>query len=184
MPNRTQLFNNPVMLFDERGRESLGPLATDRTHVVKTIVAFEAPFGTQLSLWTGIASGNPLLRYAFAVPPNSYAVHYRGRDRDGRLPAMPNAEFYVVHEFKLPGRVRVRLDLSVFNVLNLHTVLDRGRSVNQPGSALVLDQGTFLGGYDAERLMTEQRVLRDPRFMMDSAFASPRSAQVGLHVRF
>jgi hypothetical protein len=183
-PNRTQLFNNPVMLFDERGEESLGPLATDRTHVVKTIVAFEAPFGTQLSLWTGVASGNPLLRYAFAVPPNSYPIHYRGRDRDGRLPAMPNAEFYLLHEFKLPGRTRIRLDLSVFNVLNLKTVLDRGRGVNQAGSAIVLDQSRFLAGYDIEQLMTEQRILRDPRFNMNSVFASPRSAQLGLHVRF
>ena len=183
-PNRTQNFNHPIMMFDERGQALDGPLATDRAHVLKTIGTYETPFGTQVSLWTGIASGSPVLRFAYVLPPYNYAVNYLGRGTDGHLPVMPNAELYVVHGFKLGRGTELRVDLSVFNVFNLKTVLDRGRNVNQLGSAVVVDQATFFNGYDMERLMTEQRILRDPRFLMDSAFTSPRSAQIGVHLRF
>jgi hypothetical protein len=183
-PNHTRLFDNPVMLFDERGRETLGRLATDRPHTVKAIATCDFAFGTTVSLWTGLASGNPLTRLGYFLPPNIYPVHYLGRGSDGRLPSQPTADLYARHDIRLGQGMTMALDVTVFNLFDFKTVTDRGRGVNQIGSGITLNESHFLNGWDTEQLMAEQRTLRDPRFLMDSAYQSPREVRLGVRLRF
>ena len=93
---------------------------------------------------------------------------------------MPNAELYVLHDFALGGGTHLRVDLSVFNVFNLKTVLDRGRNVNQLGSGLVVDQATFFNGYDTYIQDAKGAIYKLSPFALASA--GVQSAEVFQHI--
>jgi hypothetical protein len=50
--------------------------------------------------------------------------------------------------------------------------------------AIAIDESKFYGGVDTQALIADQRLVRDPRFMMDSEFQAPRTIRLGLKFGF
>lgn len=183
-PNTTRAFDYPVMSFDSSGREALGPLATDRPHHLLTMATYSLPFGTHIGLWAGVSSGSPVTRWVNVIPPNNYPLFYQGRGSDGRLPRYPFSEFYVRHTVRLRGRTALEVDAGVLNLFDFKNAIFRYPIETQVGAGIVLDEAAFYRGLDIPALMAQQRIAKDPRFLMDGSFQTPRTVRLGVNLRF
>ena len=181
-PNVGLNFDYPLRSFDERGTPVDGVLATDRTHQTKAQVLFDWPVGTSVGArWFG-ASGIPRTREAAFLP--GIPVMYKGRNSEGRLPFLSQLDVYVQHQIRFGGRLRLTLSANVINLL------DQGAATNYhptelfSGQAIAVDETVFFDGIDTQALIAEQRLVRDARFLMDSAYQPPRSIRLAINLGF
>ena len=184
-PNVGRNFDYPLMSFDERGQPVYGVLATDRTHQVKANLLFDFRFGTSVGAAFFGASGLPRTRMATFIPGNNFAVMYQGRNSDGRLPFLSQLDLYLQHQLGLGKRIRLTLSANVINAFN------QGAATNYypwelfGGQAVDVDEAQFYAtGVDTQALIAEQGLVRDARFLMDSAYQTPRSIRLGVKVGF
>ena len=182
-PNAGLDFDYPLRSFDERGVPLDGVLATDRTHQTKVHVLVDWPIGTSIGArWFG-ASGIPRTRQAGFFP--GIPVMYKGRNSDGRLPFFSQFDVYLQHQIRLAGRFRLTLSANVINLLNQDTATNYYANELFLGQNIALDEvGFFNGGIDTQAAIAQQRLDRDARFMLDSAYQSPRTMRLGLKVGF
>jgi hypothetical protein len=182
-PNVGRSYDYPLISFNENGQANLGPLPTDRPHQFKTQLVYDFPFGLSTGLVGFVASGTPISRIATFLPPNNFPVQYLGRGSDGRTDTLSQVDLNLVQEFKLGGAKRLQV---MANVLNL---LDQQASVNKSSAELEadgvsIDENVFYRGIDTQALIASQHLVRDPRFLKDSAFQSPREIRLGVRLVF
>jgi hypothetical protein len=171
-------------MFDERGREVLGVLGTDRPHLVKMNVLLSAAFGTSVGLsWFG-ASGTPRTRQAAFIPGVGVPVMYKGRKSDGRLPFLSQLDLYLQHELRLPHHLRLTMSMNAINLLNQDTATNYYPNELFEGQAIVIDEAAFFAGFDTQALIADQRLVRDPRFLIDSGYQSPRNLRLEIRLGF
>ena len=178
-PNVGGVFDAPIGSFDERGQPVYGVLATDRPHQVKVQGLYIWPFGTSVGgAWYG-ATGIPRTReaaYNLGIP-----VMYRGRKSDGRLPFLSRLDLHVRHDLRLRSRFRLGFSANVTNVFNQGTATNYFPQELFPGQFVTVDeQAFFFQGADTQRLIEEQQLARDARFLLDSGFLAPRSIRLGV----
>lgn len=184
-PNIGRVFDHPLMMFDEKGRPVLGPLATDRPHQFKTQVIYQYAFGTSIGLNAYIASGLPVTREIAIIPPNFYPVQYKGRGSDGRTPLYSQTDLLVSHEFKLAGRRALQLNFNILNLFNQETAISRFSTEQKAGEGVIVTEAAIHGGnVDLAALRTAQRIGTDPRFLQDNAFQAPIQARFGVKFIF
>lgn len=179
-PNLNLHFDHPYIQFDETGRPSYGKLATDRPHQLKLQAVYDFPIGTSVGLhWFGL-SGIPRTRQVdFFTNIGTAPVQYLGRESDGRMGFVHRTDLYLQHELRFGER---RLALSV-NVLNL---FDQDDPTDYYSRELFFGQGVFIAGddfyrgFDTQRLIEEQGLFRDPRFLRDIQYRPPREIRLGL----
>lgn len=182
-PNVGVVFDDPIGSFDERGQPVYGVLATDRPHQVKVQGLYSWPFGTSVGgAWYG-ASGIPRTRqaaYDFDIP-----VMYRGRTSDGRLPFLSRLDLHVRHDVRLGSRYRLGVSANVMNVFNQGTPTNYSAQELFPGQSIAVDeQAFFFQGVNTQQLIQEQRLARDPRFLLDAGYQTPRSVRLGVSLSF
>ncbi len=183
-PNAGRMFDVPMTMFDERGEAVYGVLATDRPHQVKANALVDFPIGTSLGVrWFGL-SGVPRSREAAFIPGVAAPVMYLGRNSDGRLPFLSQLDLHIQHQWRPGGRTRLMLSVNAINVLNQGTAINYFPTELFQGQAIAIDESTFYGGVDTQALIADQRLVRDPRFMMDSEFQAPRTIRLGLKFGF
>jgi hypothetical protein len=183
-PNTGRSFDYPMMAFDETGKPVDGVLATDRPHQLKINALVDLRYGASIGArWFG-ASGSPRTRQASFLPIEEIPVMYHGRNSDGRLPPLTQLDVYVQQQIPLRGRTRLTISLNAINVLDQAASTNYFPSELFVGQAVSVDETLFYQGVDTQALINQQGLVRDPRFLMDSGFQSPRSLRLGAKLSF
>jgi carboxypeptidase family protein len=185
-PNTGFNYDYPMMPFDEHGLPVYGVLATDRPHQLKANAVVHLSFGTSLGVQAFAASGVPRTRVAQFVPSEGGVdLMYRGRNSDGRLPWVRQLDLYVQHQIHAGARWRLSVNADISNVFNGSTPSTYHARELFQGQAIEVDEPEFYArGVDTERLIAEQELVRDARFLMDSGYQAPRSLRVGVKIGF
>jgi hypothetical protein len=182
-PNVGRLFDFPLMMFNQNGQPSYGPLPTDRPHQVKLQAIYQFKFGTTFGLNQYLQSGIPVTREMAVLPPNNYPVQYLGRGSDGRTDPFLQTDIYVQHEIKLGGRA-VQFNATVLNLFNTRNSNNVFSTV-QTTDGITFDQAQFYtSGFNFDQLATAQGIALDPRFKQASGFQAPIQARFGVKLTF
>jgi hypothetical protein len=183
-PNVGRLFDYPVMSFGENGQPVLGVLATDRTHQFKTQFIYQFPFGTGVGVNQYVASGIPITREAAFIGGNAFPVPYLGRNSDGRTPVFSQTNLLLTHELRLGRGNRLQLTMDVQNLFDQDAASNRFPTELAAGQAIDVSEEEFYNGVNTQQLIQDQHLVRDARFLMNSAFQEPRSIRFGVKFLF
>ncbi len=184
-PNVGRMFDYPAMMFDGRGQPIDGPLPTDRPHQFKAQGIYRLAFGTSVGLNQYISSGVPVSREIGIYPPNNLPVQYRGRLSDGRTDVFSQTDLYVQHQFQLAGTRALEVSFNVSNLFNQDASIGKWQTYQLSDGINLPDEDRFYAGQlDFDQLISQQRVVQDPRFLQDSFFQAPISARVGVKFLF
>jgi len=159
-------------------------LATDRPHQLKANLVLDTGHGASVGARGFGASGTPRTREAAFISLDQVPVMYRGRSSDGRLPFVTQLDVYVQQQIALGERARITVSLNAINVLNQKTATNYFPTELFPGQAISVDESAFYRGVDTQALISDQRLVRDARFLMDSGFQPPRTLRLGAKVSF
>ena len=181
-PNVEASFDSLYSLFDASGRAAVGPLATDRPHVVKLQGACDLPWGTTVGANLFVGSGTPVQRYLFG-PLYYDVVFYNGRLSDGRTPSLAVLDLLLQHSFHLPRHQVVQIEVTALNLLDraAATGFDMSRFRRAFGFRVPADA---FSGWDPEAVAADNGLLHRPTFGMANAFQQPRQVRVALRFRF
>jgi hypothetical protein len=179
-PNVTRLFDGLVMAFDENGEPVYGPLNTDRPHQFKLLGTYQFPTRTTLSGVFRAASGIPITRQANMV--SSLPVFYLGRESDGRTPWLTVFDLNLQQDVPLGNRLRGQVSLNVLNLFDQKTVTDVFRVATRQNLPIELEQ--FFAGFNTEARIDELNITRDPRFLQDHYWQTPREVRIGFKLIF
>ena len=184
-PNVGRLFDYPLMAFDQWGNPSYGPLPTDRTHQLKAQFIYDFKFGLSAGLnWWG-STGIPRTREVAWNPSSGYTLQYEGRNSDGRLPFLNQVDLYLQQQVRLGGSKSLVFSANVSNLFNQDTAVNYFQTLNASGQVVDVPETTILyEGADFNKLIAEQEMPTDPRFMKDSAYQSSRSIRLGVKFYF
>ncbi len=183
-PNVGRLFDYPAMMFNENGQPEFGRLATDRPHQFKAQAIYQFNFGTAVGVNQYVASGVPVSREIGIFPPSNLPVNYHGRLSDGRTDVYSQTDLFLQHELRLGGDRRIQLQMNVINLFNQKAAVSKF-STYQKTSGIDIDEAAFYRGeLDFDRLIEEQGVLVDPRFLKDNAFQVPILVRFGVKFLF
>jgi hypothetical protein len=183
-PNVGRLWDYPLMMFQDGGRASLGPLATDRPHQFKTQFIYQFNFGTSVGANQYVASGLPVSREIGIYPPNNLPVNYLGRGSDGRTPVFSQTDLLVQHEFRLVGDRRLQVSLNVLNLFNQDTVTSKYSTYHYVSGVRPDEAAFYAGTQTLAQLIQSQGVRQDPRFLQANGFQAPIQARVGVKFIF
>ena len=179
LPNLGRDYDYPLIMFNEGGQPNYGRLATDRPHQVKGSFLYLMTFGLTASVFQYIASGLPVTRVAIVLPESEYPMQDLGRMSDGRTPMLSQTDVYVQQDIARARGSRLSVSVSVANLFNQDTVLSKFSLETEPGAGLSIDEGKlYAEGLDFQQLFADQKVLRDPRFLMPNTFQAPRTARL------
>jgi outer membrane receptor protein involved in Fe transport len=183
-PNVGRLFDYPILMFDQTGNATFGPLPTDRTHQVKGQFIYEMPFGLSAGLNAYVASGVPVTREAGFIAA-SLPVQYLGRGSDGRTPTMSSFDLNLTQNIKVGGDRSLQLMLNVLNILDSQTATSRfpKETADSAGVSVQISEDDFFRGFDGRALVAAAGA-RDPRFLQDAQYQDPRQIRLGLRFIF
>jgi len=106
-------------------------------------------------------------------------MQYLGRLSDGRTPVLSQTDLYVQQSVRLGGASRLAFGISVSNLFNRGTVISRFAGETEQAAGLAISEADlYAGRLDFQRLLAEQNVLRDPRFLMANGYQAPRTARL------
>jgi len=188
-PNIGRQFDYPIEQFDGRGQPLYGVLPTDHTHQVKGQFLYQLPFGTSFGVNQYVASGVPISRAIQVITGHNYPLYYLGRDSDGRTPVYSRTDFYVQHDFRLPGGKRFQINANVLNLFDQRVAVNRFNNMRRTGAGLAINETAFYAGQvNVQSLIDTQAasgaLSLDPRFLKDSAFEDPIQARFGIKFLF
>jgi hypothetical protein len=184
-PNVGRLFDYPIMMFDQTGQATFGPLPTDRPHQFKTAAIYEFGFGLTAGANIYLASGVPITREAAFIPPNNFPVMYLGRGSDGRTPMLSTVDLNLVQEIKLGGDKRLQIMANILNLLDSDTDTSAfpTETAGAQGVGVSITEEQFFRGFNGEQLVAAAGP-RDPRFLQASQFQPPREVRLGVRFIF
>jgi hypothetical protein len=180
-PNVGRVYDNAFVMFDEKARPVLGPLATDRPHQFKGLVIYDTPFRLSAGVFQFVGSGVPVTREVAVVPAGYFPVMYRGRLSDGRTPTLSQTDIYVQQELQVWRGTRLAVGLSVTNLFDQAAVMSAFPGETEQGYAIDVSEDDFFAGrFDVTQSMAAQGISTDARFLMPYAYQAPRTARVML----
>ena len=104
------------MMYDAHGNQVLGRLNTDRPHYFKLQPTYDFKWGTSVGATWYIRSG---ALYSKSLSYQGYApTFFEGRGSLGRTPVEQALDVLVQHDIKLPGHMRLNVNLNVANLLD------------------------------------------------------------------
>jgi hypothetical protein len=183
-PNVGRLYDYPAMMFDESGQPVFGPLPTDRPHQFKVQGIYTLPFGTSLGGFFQVQSGVPVSREIGIFPPNNLPVQYLGRGSDGRTDIFSQTDLYIQHEFKVGGDRALQLSLNVINLFDQSAAIGKWQTYQLSNGINIDEHAFYEGQLDFDRLIQQQNVIQDPRFLMETWYQFPISARFGMKFLF
>jgi hypothetical protein len=140
---------------------------------------------TTLSPNIYLYSGTPLTTEVQVIDSGGW-VYINGHGDMGRTPFFYQADLNLMHDFmpfKSHEGMKVRVEFSVFNLLNTSTVTDRYNlySHGVDGAIQVASiSDIFTKGINGQALMAAQGIRVDPRYGLANAFQARRQARVQL----
>ncbi|HXG57773.1 MAG TPA: TonB-dependent receptor [Thermoanaerobaculia bacterium] len=173
-PNVNRYFDNLFSSFDAKGKPVYGRLATDRPHVFKAQLTYAFPWGTGVGLNQYIGSGTPITTEVLyeGVPFYPY-----GRGDLGRTPTLKQTDLQFLHDFRFGGRYGVQLGLTVLNVFDEDTAINRVGSLSSTNVTGVSHQ-QFFQGFDPIAKIPNFAAVKNPLYNQDSEFQAPRQVRV------
>jgi outer membrane receptor protein involved in Fe transport len=182
-PNVGRLFDAPIIMFDQTGHATFGPLPTDRPHQVKMQFIYELPFGLSAGINGFVASGSPITREAAFVAGHNYPVQYLGRGSDGRTPWLSTFDVNLMYGIKMGGNKRLEFMANALNVLNSKTSTSRYPTETAQGTTVDITEDQFFRGFDGTALVNAAGP-KDPRFLQDAQYQDPRQIRLGVRFAF
>jgi hypothetical protein len=184
-PNVGRLFDYPIIMFDQTGNATFGPLPTDRPHQFKAQAIYQFNFGLTAGVNAYVSSGVPVTREAAFIPPNNFPVQYLGRGSDGRTPTLSTIDLNLTQDIKVGGNKRVQLMANVLNLLDSQTATSRfpTETAAAQGVGVAITEEQFFHGFNGEALVAAAGP-RDPRFLQDSQWQPPREIRLGVRFIF
>jgi len=193
-PNVGRGYDYPIMMFTGNGQPSYGVLGTDRPHQFKAQFIYQLPTNTTIGLLQYVQSGVPVSREAAVLPTSNYPVQYLGRGSDGRTPMFSQTDFYVQHDFRLPGGKAFQVNANVQNLFNQRTAVSKFSTQLRSGNGLNFSESAFYAGQvDFQQLIAANTAAaaaagsasyQDPRFLMANDFQAPLIARFGVKFLF
>ncbi len=192
-PNNSRYFDEPWIYGDSHGKIAMGRLPTDRPHSLKFFGGYtlKSKLGsTTFSPNIMAYSGSPLSSDVQLVDTQAW-MYFNGRGDMGRTPFFYQFDANVMHEFapfKNHESMKVRLEASVFNMLNSSIVTDRFNLYSHQidGVVQVPDgiASIFSKGVDVKALMATQGIRVDPEYGKADIFQGPRNMRFQLSFFF
>jgi hypothetical protein len=179
-PYSTVYFDSLLMSFDQNGHPVFGRLATDRPQNFKTQVVWNAPFGTTVAVNQYVSSGTPITPAAqIGLDP----VMYLGRGAEGRTPVYSQTDLSLQHTLRMAHGQAVRLSVNVLNLFDQAAATFFWSTLTYPGQAVpIANYEQFFAGVNIPQLVTANKVITDPRFLLPAAYQPMR--QIWLAVRY
>ena len=180
-PNVTRLFDGLVMAYAPGGEAMYGHLNTERPHQLKFSGTYIMPTRTTVSAVFRAASGIPITRQVNMQ--SSLPVFYEGRGSDGRTPWLTVTDLSLIQDVKLSGRLTGQFVLNVLNLFDQSQTTDVAR-VETRANLPIGSLENFFAGFDTQRQIATNNILRDPRFLQDSVWQAPREVRIGFKLMF
>jgi Carboxypeptidase regulatory-like domain len=139
-PNISSLFDFTNGVIGMLGQQyQLGPLNTDRRHVVNAYLSyvFSSTFLKNLELGTGVSfqSGTPVSKLAdHPAYGNAGEVPIGGRGSEGRTPMSGTVNVHLDRPFKMTEKSTLHLTADLFNLTNSKPVLLLNQNFQNTGS--------------------------------------------------
>ena len=174
-PNVEQSFDTLHMAYDLRGNLVMGRLGSDRPHIFKLFGMYDFSWGTMIS--TGILwqSGRPL---SLQMSQHQHLFFPEGRGSMGRTPPWFQVGLTVQQNFRLPGDMRVNLQVNIINLFDTDTVDDVDTSPYRDYFR-VSDELYFSGSWDPA-----VTAAGDTEWRYDDKYGKPRSWMERRTIRF
>ena len=168
----------------QQGKPAYGRLATDRPNAFKFFGSYQlkAKLGhTTFSPNVALYSGTPLTTEVNVI--SSTPMMPYGRGDLGRSPWFHNFDFNVLHDFipfKNNESMKIRFELSIFNLFNNATVTDLYKTMGHGSDGYLQfdDYATLFKGFDTKALMKAQGMRTDPQYGRPSSLQGPRSLRM------
>lgn len=183
-PNVGRAFDYPLMMFQDGGTASYGPLATDRPHQFKAQFIYQMDFGTSIGVNQYVASGVPVTREIGIYPGSNLPVQYLGRGSDGRTPMFSQTDLVVQHSFKMNGGRSIQASFNVLNLFNQDTTTGKFSTYQQGNASVTPNEALFYTGRQTLASLIQSQAVKDPRFLMDNSFQAPITARFGIKFLF
>ena len=152
--NATRGWDLDEFLFDSKGNQVYGNLATDRPHVVKLYGSYNFKFGTEVGSFFYGGSGTPVSSQL--QTQNGSGVFAYGRGDLGRTPVFTQTDLVVAHEIKLKEKQRLRIEFNMQNLFNQQTarhIYDSINRANRNSAAVDLSKTDLTKGYNVDTLL-------------------------------
>jgi len=132
-----------------------------------------------VSAFQFVGSGLPVTREVAVLPPSYYPMQYLGRMSEGRTPALSQTDLYFQQDIAMVRGTRLSAGIGVSNLFNRGVVVSTFVVESEVGSGLTFNEADlYAGRLDFQQLFAQQKVLRDPRFLMANGYQPPRSARI------
>jgi hypothetical protein len=132
-----------------------------------------------ISAFEYVGSGLPVSREVAVLPPSYYPMQYLGRMSDDRTPVLSRTDIYLQQDIAVARGTRLSAGIGVSNLFNQDTVVSKFVVESETGAGLTFNEADlYAGRLDFEQLLVQQRILRDPRFLMANGYQPPRSARI------
>jgi outer membrane receptor protein involved in Fe transport len=189
-PNVSRYYDAIFLSFDQKGRETLGRLNTDRPVQFKLQGTYTLPWRTHVGLNFFASSG---LLQSSTVTYQGVPVYFNGRGDLGRTPMLSQTDLLLAHDFRIYGSTRFSLQANVENLFDQDTVTSLFAGSYRdplliPGFGdRVADAFFQPGGFDtvaiqAARLPASGRP--DPRYKQPNGFQGARAIRVMAKILF
>jgi hypothetical protein len=189
-PNVNRYFDLPWMAYDRNGKPSYGLLPTDRPHTFKFFGSYDLKSKLGVSRFSPVLQAYSGTVLSTEVEIDGVPIYYSYKRGDlGRTPIFTQMDFLYSHDF--PGfkeSQKFRFEFNVTNLFNSGTPLNKFNTLpnlNDSAAGITFDDtAQIFKGYDPRKLMQEQGIGVDPRFMWDNSYQAPRDIRLGIHFIF
>ncbi|HRD01844.1 MAG TPA: carboxypeptidase regulatory-like domain-containing protein [Candidatus Saccharicenans sp.] len=176
-PNTERYFDLWYLSFDSKMNPIDGPMPGDRTHYLKLYGSYIFPFGLTLGAVVNAMSGVPTST-EWALDVQGYLPY--NRNDLGRSPFLWYINFYTAFDFKLGGKTKAQINLSIDNMFNTDTAQRIYQIYNQ-GAVAVPDTVIVTGNWD---IHDYAGLVLNPQYKKQTDFYRPISAIVGFKLIF
>jgi hypothetical protein len=189
-PNVSRYYDSLFLSFDQKGRETLGRLNTDRPVQFKAQGSYTMPWGTTVGLNFFAMTG---LLQSSTVSFQAVPIYFNGRGDLGRMPMLNQTDLLLSHDVKIHGRTSISLMLNVSNLFDQDTATRLAFAAyrdalvipgftNRPADAFFQPGGFDTLAIQAARLPASGRP--SPTYNQPDQFQGARSIRVMAGVKF
>jgi hypothetical protein len=180
-PNVGRLYDYPLIMFQQNGTPSYGPLPTDRPNQVKLQFLYQLKWGTTIGANQYFQSGIPITGEIGVLPPNNFPMQWRARGSDGRTDAFVQTDLYVTHNVRFGPRT-FQVNFNVLNLFNQENVINKFSTYQSVNGVNFSQAAFYRGQVNIDSLIPA--VTKDPRYLMANGFQLPIQARFGVKFMF
>jgi hypothetical protein len=180
-PNVGRLYDYPLIMFQQNGTPTDGPLPTDRPHQLKVQFLYQLPIGTTFGVNQYVQSGIPISGEIGVLAPSNFPMQWRNRGSDGRTDSFVQTDLYVTHNIRFGPRT-LQLNFNVLNLFNQENTINKFTTYHAVNGVTFSEADFYRGKVSVDSLLPG--VTKDPRYLMANGFQLPIQARFGVKFMF